>query len=361
MKRFGFPTALMLAAALIGAQCIASAEKIAVADGLPAASPDSDGQFEFVPLTEPLAGRKAESLTKHSRPRVVLALGGGGMRGAAHVGVLKVLTEAGVPIDGIAGTSMGAVVGGLYSAGVPLPELETRFTNGSLMKSFVPVPLAVRLVLAPIISSPRLLGIHPYDGLYFGNTFHKYLNALLPEGKKNIESLNLPFCAVAIDLCDGHAYAIKKGSLVAAMQASSAVPALRKPIEINGKLFVDGGVLANVPVPHARHLGGDVVIAVQIDERFVKEPPAAFRKAGSVTQRMVKLQLAALDSFYEREAEVIIHPNVDGVSLISTKVGDAKHAIAAGESAARDSLPFIKKRLQQVGIAALDQEPEHVK
>lgn len=332
-----------------------SAEPVASENGLPQATTSEDGQFVFVPLTTGSHVRHVERQRKEGRPRVVLALGGGGMRGAAHVGVLKALVAAGIPIDGIAGTSMGSIVGGMYSAGIPLNDIEKHFVDGSLMKAFVPIPVPLRVAMIPVISAPRLIGFHPYDGVYFERPFHKYLDKVLPEDKKVIEKLNIPFCAVAIDLCDGHAYAIKKGSLLSAMQASSAVPALRKPVEISGRLFVDGGVLANVPVPHARQLGADVTIAVQIDERFDKEPPEVFRKAGSVTRRMVKLQLAALDSFYERDADVIIHPNVDGISLMSTKVSDAKRAIAAGEEAAHAALPAIKQQLEKVGIATREQ------
>lgn len=326
-------------------------------NGLPQVAPASpDGKFVFVPLIDPSVKTVSAPVNnKATKPRVVLALGGGGMRGAAHVGVLKELVKAGVPIDGIAGTSMGSIVGGMYAAGMPLDEIETRFVNGSLMKSFVPVSPVVRILIAPITSLPRLFGRHPYDGLYFGGVFHKYLDKALPADHKQIESLRIPFCAVAIDLCDGHTYAIRKGSLVSAMQASSAVPGLRKPIAINDKLFVDGGVLANVPVPHARSLGGDIVIAVQIDEHFKPEPQKNFTKIGSVARRMVKLQLAALDSFHERNADLVIHPNVDGVGLISTKISDAKSAIAAGEAAARNSLPAIKAKLNAAGIASLQQ------
>ena len=318
-------------------------------NGLPEASVSEDGQFDFVPLTD--VAKPSTPRVAGAHPQVVLALGGGGMRGAAHVGVLKALVEAGIPISGIAGTSMGSIVGGLYSAGVPLSQIEKDFVNGSLMKSFVPVPIVIRVMAAPILSAPRLIGFHPYDGLYFGAPFHKYLNKALPEGKKKIESLTIPYSAVAIDLCDGHVYSIRKGSLISAMQASSAVPALRKPIEIGGKLFVDGGVLANVPVPQARQLGGDLVVAVQIDEHFKKEEPASFRKIGSVTRRMVKLQLAALDSYHERAADIVIHPNVDGITLISTKKSDARNAIAAGEEAAKKAIPLIKQKLENIRLA----------
>ncbi len=80
---------------------------------------------------------------------------------------------------------MGSVVGGLYAAGMPVSEIERRFVNGSLMKSFTPIPLGMRLMLAPIISAPRLIGIEPYDGLYFQYPFHDYLEHALPADKKN--------------------------------------------------------------------------------------------------------------------------------------------------------------------------------
>ncbi len=345
---FGFLLSLTVSSAAI-------AEPLAAENNLPEASSGDNGQFVFVPLVNDSKQASDVSSTPKRTPKVVLALGGGGMRGAAHVGVLKALVEAGIPIDGIAGTSMGSIVGGMYSAGMPLSEIEKRFVNGSLMKSFVPIPLPLRVVMAPVLNAPRLIGFHTYDGLYYGSIFHRYLEKALPKDKQTIESLRIPYSAVAIDLCDGHVYAIRKGSLVSAMQASSAVPGLRKPIEIGGKLLVDGGVLANVPVPHARQLGGDIVIAVQIDEHFEKEAPSQFHKIGSVPHRMLGLQLSALDAFHERNADIVIHPNVDGVTLISTKISDAKKAIAAGEAATKEQLPAIKEKLSQLGIAGLQQ------
>ncbi len=312
--------------------------------------PVTTDQFLYIPLLENQKTNTNADSQKHV-PRVVLALGGGGMRGAAHVGVLKSLVKAGIPIDGIAGTSMGSVVGGMYAAGMPVSEIEKRFVNGSLMKSFVPIPLGIRLMIAPIISAPRLIGIEPYDGIYYGFPFHNYLERALPADKKTIENLNIPFYAVAIDLCDGHPYAIRKGDLILAMQASSAVPGLRKPIRIADKLFVDGGVLSNLPVPQAREMGGDFVIAVQIDESFTKKTPNQFRKPGSVAKRMFDLQLSAFDAVHGKKADIVIHPYLDGVGLISTKISDAKRSVAAGEAATEAALPTIKEKLKSLGIA----------
>src|SRR5262249_40442270 len=133
-------------------------------------------------VTLPVATPSASALDDGRKPlKIGLALGGGGTRGAAHVGVLKVLTREKIPIDYIAGTSMGAVVGGLYSAGVSPAGLEEKFNKGTLMRSFLTVPLAVRVAIIPIMVLPRLIGHKPYDGMYVGGKFASYLNKSVPE------------------------------------------------------------------------------------------------------------------------------------------------------------------------------------
>lgn len=292
------------------------------------------------------------------RPRIGLALGGGGTRGAAHVGVLKVLRDAGIPIDLVAGTSMGAIVGGLYCAGVPLDQIQTKFDDDSLMHSFMTVPLKVRIVAAPVLVLPRVFGYHPYDGLYKGNEFRKYINKSLPACEQNIEALKMPFSAVALNIRDGKVCRIDHGSLGYALQASSAVPGLRKPVQIGDQLFVDGGVVANVPVKQARDMGADIVIAVDVDERFDEEPLDAFRAIGSVSKRMVTLQLASMDEHLTKDADVVIHPNVDGIGLVSTHRKDAVRAIAAGEEAAKAALPAIRARLAAAGVSCVAVQPK---
>lgn len=285
------------------------------------------------------------------RPKIGLALGGGGARGAAHVGVLKVLEKEGIPIDCIAGTSIGSVVGGLYSAGVPLERLEKDFRETSLMRSFMTVPLWVRILATPVMLTPRMLGQHPYDGLYKGNKFRNYLVRDVSVDERNIEELKIPFSAVAVSLIDGQPHRISKGSLGYALQASCAVPGLRKPVQIGDNLFCDGGISANVPVKLCREMGADIVIAVCIDERVDPEPLDNFRKIGSVTRRLIKLQLHDVDAPQLAAADLVIHPDVDGISLISTKKSDAKNGLKAGEDAARASLPEIKKKLAEAGVA----------
>lgn len=284
------------------------------------------------------------------KPVVALALGGGGGRGSAHVGVLKVLIKEKIPFDMVVGTSIGSIVGGFYAAGVPIEKIEEMFTDCSLMKSFMTVSLKTRMVAAPIMITPRLLGRHPYDGLYYGNKFRKYLLRQLPADKRKIENLPKKYAAIAVDLMSGEVTPLTKGNIGYAMQASSAVPGLRKPVEIDNRLYVDGGISENVPVAQAKKLGADVVIAVNIDEYLKELPLEHFRHVGSVSKRIVTLQLRNLDKPMADQACVTIHPDVTGIGLLSTDKDDATNGIAAGEKAAQEKLPEIKKCLRDAGV-----------
>lgn len=281
------------------------------------------------------------------RPTIGLALGGGGMRGAAHAGVVRILLREGIPIDYISGTSMGSVVGGLVAAGVHPDEIEKRFTEGSLMHSFLTVPLGVRMAVTPFMSLPRVFGVRGYEGFYRGNKFRNYLNRMMPQCSRQIEALPIPFCAVAVNLLDGKECAVKSGNLGRAMQASCAVPILRRPVQIDGKLLVDGGVLVNLPVQHTREMGADIVIAVDVDERPEQVQDEEFKRWGSVAHRVLTLSLWKIDENQRHRADIVIHPEVNGIGLISTKKSDAKAAILAGEKAAEAAIPAIRKMLQE--------------
>jgi NTE family protein len=288
------------------------------------------------------------SSTSVKRPKIGLALGGGGSRGSAHVGVLKVLLEEGVPIDLIAGTSIGSVVGGFYAAGVPVDEIEAQFQNDTFIKEFMPWPLVLRLALSPIIFTPRLFGYHPYDGLYKGGKFRNYAERL--SGHTKIENLNMPFAAVVTDVVSGKTCRITSGDLGTALQASTAVPGLKKPVEIGDHLYCDGGLVCNVPTRHVREMGADFIIAVNIDEYLPEVPLKTFRKAGSMSQQALRIQLATSDEPHTKAANISLHPDTTGITLISRKKSDAQRGIEAGIKAARDAMPEIKRQLAAIGV-----------
>ncbi len=282
------------------------------------------------------------------RPKVGLALGGGGSRGSAHVGVLKVLIEEGVPIDVIAGTSIGSVVGGFYAMGMSVEDLTTEFTEDKFIHEFIPLPVPIKLLVLPVELIPRLLGNKPYDGVYPGLRFKKYVERISNDSQ--IEKLPIPFAAICTNVVDGKSYRLTEGDLGRAMQASTAVPGLKKPIQIGDKLFCDGGLVCNVPTEHARALGADMVIAVNIDERLEEVPIKDFKRVGSMAKQALRIQLNNNDDSLSNAADVLIHPNTDGISLISRKRSDGVAGIASGEKAARAAMPEIRKKLLAMGV-----------
>jgi Predicted esterase of the alpha-beta hydrolase superfamily len=143
---------------------------------------------------------------------------------------------------------------------------------------------------------------------------------------------------------------LRAGNLGYAMQASCAVPSLRKPVEIEGQLFCDGGTVCNLPVKQCRELGADVIIAINVDEPFVPLPLSHFRKIGSVTKRYIDWSLYEIDEAQSAMADITIHPDTSEISLISTKRKDAMRALKSGEEEARRMLPQIRRLLTEKGI-----------
>jgi NTE family protein len=285
-----------------------------------------------------LTGQASTSL---GRPRIGLALGGGGTRGVAHLAVIRELEKNHIPIDCIAGTSMGAIVGGLYCAGLTTDEIEAFFKNKSMVRSYDTVPIFLRVTLVPIFAIPHVV-FHNYDGLYRGHKFAKYINERVPSECKNIEHLKIPFCAVASNLLDGQPAALTSGNLGRALQASSAIPELRKPVIVGDKLLVDGGVVANLPVDQCRAMGADIVIAVDVDEQLVDLENNHFRKIGTVPYRCLNMHLSAIDAPQLSRADLRIHPDVAGIELLSRSLKDMDLAMIAGQKATEQAIPAIQ-------------------
>ena len=295
---------------------------------------------------DPGVAPEVSSAAGSKRPTIALALGGGGARGAAHIGVLKVLRENNIPIDYIVGNSMGAVVGGFYSSGVPLDDIQTMMEDGSMRKAYTPMSLAPKVLLTGVSKLNPFHGKNPYAGLFSGKAFRKYLSKKLPRPDMQVSETKIPFSAVATNLVDGQAYRISDGPLAIAIQASSAISPLIKPVPIGDKVFVDGGIRANLPASAARDTGADIVIAVLVDEPMRTIPARKFKKFAGVATRMADIVLAVADERQLQFADVIINPDVSGVPVLSRKGVDAKKAELAGELAARKALPAILNSLK---------------
>jgi NTE family protein len=260
----------------------------------------------------------------NGRPRVGLALSGGAARGAAHVGVLKVLLANDVPVDCVAGTSAGALVGAAFAAGISIAELE-RFALSMRWRDFGRMTLS------------RL-------GVQTNARMEEYVRAQFPVTR--IEQLRIPFAAVATDLDTGGAVVLKdEGDLAFAIRASCAVPGWYVPVvDSQGRQLVDGGLVSLVPVTAARALGADIVIAVDVNHEGAKFLGASRSAFGVILQSMVHAQRSA--SAHEvRQADVAILPRVGHIRWDEMRRG--AELVAAGEAAARQALPQIERLLAE--------------
>jgi len=288
----------------------------------------------------------AESRPPGERPRIGLVLSGGGARGAAHIGVIKVLEEMRVPIDCIAGTSMGAIVGGLYAAGLSVEEMEKALTSIDWVDAFRDLPPREErsfrrkrdddfgLINARIgvqngrIALPR--------GAVQGQQLGLILRGLVfPVSKiENFDELRMPYRAVATDIGTGQAVVLSSGDLAEAMRASMSIPGLLAPVEINGRILVDGGVSNNLPVNVARETCADVVIAVSIGTPLgpAEDLRTVLNILGQLTtimtQQNTQQQLATL-----RSGDILIEPDLGDIT--TANFSRAVEAIPIGARAAR--------------------------
>jgi NTE family protein len=254
------------------------------------------------------------------RPRVGLALGGGFARGIAHIGVLRVLNEEGIPIDYIAGTSVGALIGAAYAAGTSLEEMElqgfvTRFRDFG------------RWTLSR-------MGMATNDRL---DDFLHRLTAV-----KHFEELEIPLCIVATDLVLGESVEFTEGEMAPALRASCAYPGLFLPIEYQGRVLVDGFLTAAVPTEAVRHMGADVVIGVHLEPGLLKQKP---RNTIEVIGRSFSIIQGAARMPWRDYADVILQPDVQHV--LWDEFAKTPQLIAAGEAETRRLMPDIKAALAQ--------------
>jgi NTE family protein len=284
-----------------------------------------------------------------ARPRICLVLSGGGARGMAHIGVLKVLEEMQVPIDCIAGTSMGAVVGGLYASGMTAALIESTMRSVDWQEAFRDAPprrdLGFRrkqddrnfLVRLPLgLKHGQIL---LPKGFIQGQKLQETLRQLtLPfSNSTNFDLLPTPFRAVATDLLTGNAVLLEKGDLSIAMRASISAPGLFAPVETQGLVLVDGGLAENLPIDVARQMHADILIVSDVS--FPLQPRAALDSALSISNQMLAI-LVRKDADRQRAtltgSDVLIEPILGTTS--STDFTAAVATVAAGENAAHTML-----------------------
>ncbi|HEU4602147.1 MAG TPA: patatin-like phospholipase family protein [Steroidobacteraceae bacterium] len=286
------------------------------------------------------------SAQEQARPRVGLVLSGGGARGAAHVGVLKVLEEMHVPIDAIAGTSMGAVVGGLYASGMSAAEIEALFRSVNWQDAFQDRPPRAELGYRRKQDDRNFLvrfalgltdkGVVLPQGLVQGQKLEQVLrNATLSVSEiQDFDRLPVPFRAVATDLETGDAVLMKSGDLVSAMRASMSAPGVFAPAQRDGRLLIDGGIVNNLPIDIARQMGVDVLIVVDVsfplyDRDELTSPLEVTNQAFAILIRSRTQEQRALLT----AKDIVIDPKLP--HFASTDFGRVPQALRAGEAAAR--------------------------
>ncbi len=312
-------------------------------------------------------------VVSQSSPKLGLALGSGAARGFAHIGVLKVLEEADIPIQIITGTSMGAFIGAMYAAGVPVREMEK-----------VALEIDWR-------SLARLLDpVLPKSGLTDSNKLMAFMAQLLPT--RDFQELRLPLAVTATDINTGEAIIIKQGDLLEALRASLAFPGIFAPVRFGQRVLVDGGLCKPIPTDVARYMGAEKIIGVCTIPAVNKETPETYLPAAETPVRSSKrwreffsargieqafhsalgqetpdgidappktpniLRVCAqsvvimenvINELHLRQNphDVLIRPKLSGITLL--EFHRAREIIAAGEAAARQALPEIEYLLRK--------------
>ncbi|HND14949.1 MAG TPA: patatin-like phospholipase family protein, partial [Pseudomonadales bacterium] len=223
-----------------------------------------------------LAGSVADDRSQPPRPRIGLVLAGGGARGLAHIGVIRFLEEHGIRVDAIAGTSMGAIVGAMYASGLDAAEMEEVATTLDWKYAFDDTTPRNQLSLRRKQEDLDFLvrgKLRYKDGrlrLPMGAIEGQHLNMVLHDiighvaRVRDFDSLPIPFRAVATDIETGEAVVIGRGDLATAMRASMSIPGMFSPVELDGRLLVDGGIANSIPVDVAQTMGVDRLIVIDV-------------------------------------------------------------------------------------------------
>jgi NTE family protein len=282
-----------------------------------------------------------------------LALGGGGARGLAHIGLLKVLDEEKIKIGAITGCSMGAVVGGLYACFENAKRVEEIILN------VINLPKFVNLGIEKLSDNlkkhdknyfeqffdyvnTRLQVLKSLDRLsYFDEELTREIYEIIPD--QPIEDLKIKFSAIATDLLSGDEINITAGSLREAIKASSAIPGIFSPVKHLNYFLVDGSASESVPVGRVREIGADRVLAVDVTRsiNIIEQPQNVFE----ILYRTEDITSFHLSALRLREADLVIHPEVKQLSW--TDFDKANEIISAGERAAKENINSIKKLLHR--------------
>ncbi|MBI5554587.1 MAG: patatin-like phospholipase family protein [Elusimicrobia bacterium] len=256
------------------------------------------------------------SLPAAEKPKVALVLGGGGARGLAHAGVVKVFAEEHLPVDIIVGTSVGALIGSLYAAGLPADTIVdmAQHMNWNKLVSFK---------LSPV-------------GLYSTKRMEEYVTKYI--GNKQFDELNIPFACVAVDIRNGEKIILKEGPVAPAVRASATMPGLFQPVEYRHRLLMDGGVIDNMPADVAKLMGADIIIAIDVTAQV---GIAKTNNALLILSQVIYIRGNFLAEGQLKLADLVISPEVKDITVSELNRGE--ECVDAGVVATRAKVRMIKK------------------
>jgi NTE family protein len=273
------------------------------------------------PKPAPVTAPPAVAVASPKPVKIGLALGGGAARGFAHVGVIAVLEEAGLKPQLVVGTSAGSLVAALYASGKTSAQLQQTALNME--------EVALTDWMLPLVGR----------GMFRGEALGRYVNELV--AGRLIENMVIPLGIVATDLNSGEALLFQRGDTGTAVRASSAVPAVFLPVKINGREYVDGGLVSPVPVRFARRMGADVVVAVDISS-----PPENNPSDGTlqILLQTFAIMGKSINQYELKDADVVVRPSLTG--LKGADFSSRQRAIDSGRAAMLAALPALRAKLQ---------------
>ncbi len=306
--------------------------------------------------------RHSEAL-ETPRPKIALVLSGGGARGLAQIGVLKALHRAGITVDYVVGTSMGAVVGGLFASGYTAQELDSLLTNlnweevvgvaderdrsGEFLdqKDDADRSIVTLRFKKGHLALPEAIS----GGVNFTSTLKRLVWGALYQVRDDFNNLKYPFRAITTDLVSGNSISLKSGDLVTAMRASATIPLRFTPVKLDAMILVDGGLLANLPVEAAREFAPDIVIAVNTVSPLLSREELA--KPWNVLDQTITLMMRKRSEAASRVADVCIEPLTSSLEPLlynhnSTDFTNLRSLVEEGETSGERALTTIKALIQ---------------
>jgi len=283
------------------------------------------------------------------RPKIGLVLTGGGAKGFAHIGVLKVLEKAGVKIDYIGGTSMGAVVGGLYATGYNAEQIDSIFKNTNfdeLLKDYIPRTSKsfyekkndeLYAISLPFTRFSLGVPIALSKGLYNYNLLTKLTHSV--RDVHDFNKLPIPFLCIATNIETGEQLILNSGYLPQALLASSAFPTLFSPVEIDGKLLIDGGVSNNYPIDEVKKMGAEIIIGVDVQDEL--KDRNALGEATKILVQISNLQMIERMKDKIQKTDIYIKPDISNYSVLS--FDNKEEILKKGEDAALEVFDKLKK------------------